>query len=658
MAGERILVVDDDPAIVELCTRALARQGYTVQGDTDGREAVAHLRSVRWDLLVVDLKMPDVDGLTVIQQGREADPRLTAVVITAYATPDNLIEAVHAGARRFLLKPFSPQEMCSAVEDALVQRDREQERLRLRLQLPILEIAHTLMLKGDVGGMVGQFLEVVARELRVDRALLLLVDEPRGELAIAGSVGLPDGEAQQVRFPLEEGSAGRALLAREPLVVSGQASLGATLGAFLGTDVAGTVFVPLRTPRKRIGVLWLGRLTGRSLYTSSGLNLLAIIGGQIATALDNARLYETIARGKREWEITFDTIADGVSIHDTGFRIVRANRALAERLGTIPQALIGRYCYEALHGLDAPPDWCPCRKARVSGNLEETEREDPHLKGTFQIVAYPLGKEPGLVQGTVHVLRDISAHKRLESELIQTEKLAAMGRLVASLAHEVNNPLQALRSGFRLLLTRQVDEEKRRQYLEVADREVERLIAVVERVLGFYRPSSEQPEPADLSQLLEETLVLVGKQLEQSRVVVHRRFANGLPAVEAVADQLRQVFLNLILNAQQAMPEGGELAVETAWRKREKEVSIAFRDTGVGIPQSEISLLFEPFHTTRPGGSGLGLAISYGIVERHGGRIEVESEVEKGSVFTIFLPAERKEEPLPTRGRGRRGGRP
>jgi two-component system NtrC family sensor kinase len=230
--------------------------------------------------------------------------------------------------------------------------------------------------------------------------------------------------------------------------------------------------------------------------------------------------------------------------------------------------------------------------------------------------------------------------ERTQTQLIRSEKMAALGRLTASLAHEINNPLQALRSGFHLLLNPHASPDKRMRYLEVANREVERLIAIVERVLGFYQPSA-RPEPADVNALLDETLLLVGKKLEHGRIAVQRRFAGGLPPVEAVADELKQVFLNLVLNAQQAMPDGGKLTVRTSLGGGGGEVRVEFADTGVGIPPADIARIFEPFFTGRADGTGLGLTISYGIVERQGGRIEVDSQVGAGSTFTVVLLAGR-----------------
>jgi two-component system NtrC family sensor kinase len=171
---------------------------------------------------------------------------------------------------------------------------------------------------------------------------------------------------------------------------------------------------------------------------------------------------------------------------------------------------------------------------------------------------------------------------------------------------------------------------------------VERLIGIVERMLDFYRPSPEQRELTDINAIMEEVLALAGKKLQHSKVSTQTKLAANLPPIKAVASQIQQVFLNLILNAIEAMPDGGQLTITTELSSDHRETLIAFADSGHGIPEEEISKVFEPFYTTKLKGTGLGLAISYGIVERHGGRIEVISEVGQGSTFTVRLPMERR----------------
>lgn len=226
----------------------------------------------------------------------------------------------------------------------------------------------------------------------------------------------------------------------------------------------------------------------------------------------------------------------------------------------------------------------------------------------------------------------------MEQQLIHTEKLAALGRLAASLAHEINNPLQAIRSSIGLLSKLQVDDYKGEQYLDIAKREVERLIELMQRTVDFYRPSSERSSLVDVSALLEDTLALSSKQLQQSDIEIVKDLSADLPLIRAVGSYLRQVFINIILNSVEAMPHGGELKVSTRMDDQGDHLVIAFGDTGVGIPADQLPYVFEPFHTTKEKGTGLGLAISYSIVEQHEGTVEVDSEEGKGTTFTVRLP--------------------
>ncbi|MGC9469705.1 MAG: ATP-binding protein [Anaerolineae bacterium] len=227
--------------------------------------------------------------------------------------------------------------------------------------------------------------------------------------------------------------------------------------------------------------------------------------------------------------------------------------------------------------------------------------------------------------------------ERSQTQLIQAEKMAAVGRLTASLAHEINNPLQAVQNSLHLASHKGLDEKQRARFLEMAQTEVNRLIQIVHRMLDFYRPSSTL-RSLNVNRPVEDALAIASKRLQQSRVKVEARLASNLPKVRGTANQLTQVFLNLVINAIEAMPDGGTLWVGTAYQAARKQVVVAFRDSGPGIPAEIRSHLFEPFHTSKPTGTGLGLAISYGIIERHNGVIEVESPPDGGTTFIIRLP--------------------
>lgn len=228
--------------------------------------------------------------------------------------------------------------------------------------------------------------------------------------------------------------------------------------------------------------------------------------------------------------------------------------------------------------------------------------------------------------------------KKSQAQLIQAEKLAAMGRLAASIAHEINNPLQAIHNCLHLTLKKSLNEEKKTRYLGMAQEEVERLITILQRMLEFYRPSREGMAPTDVHTIIENVLALSSKRLQHGKITVTKKLASDLPTINTVSDQLKQVFLNIVINAIEAMPQGGELCIETKLSEDGDELSVAFTDTGVGLSEKEQENIFEPFFTTKATGTGLGLSVSYGIIERHGGRIKVQSELGKGAIFTVYLP--------------------
>jgi two-component system NtrC family sensor kinase len=237
---------------------------------------------------------------------------------------------------------------------------------------------------------------------------------------------------------------------------------------------------------------------------------------------------------------------------------------------------------------------------------------------------------------------------RSQAQLVQSAKLAATGKLAASIAHEINNPLQAVQSCIYLVADGIGDADPDKQYLDIAREELDRISKIVGRMVDFYRPSEGERKPTEVNSLLKNILTLMGKQVQQSQVTVNTNLPSNLPLIMATADHLKQVFFNMILNALEAMPEGGELYVATrpvrsrvetiGGEKEEDFVQLEFTDTGVGIAPELMDNIFDPFYTTKTKGTGLGLSISYDIIERHGGQMKVESTVGKGTTFLINLP--------------------
>ena len=282
-----------------------------------------------------------------------------------------------------------------------------------------------------------------------------------------------------------------------------------------------------------------------------------------------------------------------------------------------------------------------------SGRQAEIELIDPESASSLpmEITSAEVADAKGQVTAVVSVLHDLSEireleRRRVEQQLFESEKLAAVGRLAASIAHEVNNPLEAIKNSLYLLTTSK-DMEKNARFLEVARKETERVSHIIRQMLGFARRSGEV-EWAEVNQLIEETLILVEKKMKQARVEVVRQFDGQLPKVRARADQLRQVFLNLLLNAQQSMEKGGRITVHTSVYQQalQPTVSVQITDTGRGIAETDLARIFEPFFSTRAKGTGLGLWVTQDIVRHHGGRIEATSEEGVGTTFNVILPVD------------------
>src|SRR6266705_623695 len=274
-----------------------------------------------------------------------------------------------------------------------------------------------------------------------------------------------------------------------------------------------------------------------------------------------------------------------------------------------------------------------------------------HKSGEWRRIRFnfsPLSDEQGNIDGVVLSGRDVTDLKRLEEQLIQAEKLAAMGQMLAGVAHELNNPLTAILGVTELLRDRPGADDSTKHQLELTHRQARRAARIVQNLLEFSRPASPQKKPVDLNNLLERTLQLHEHSLRRNNIEVDFHPQSDLPGVIGDANQLIQVFLNLVSNAEQAIREVRDAGrIQIRLGRKENQLTITFQDDGVGIRPEALPRIFDPFYTTkRPGGgTGLGLSICMSIIREHGGNIEAETFPAGGSAFTIYLPAASGEQP-------------
>jgi PAS domain S-box-containing protein len=346
-----------------------------------------------------------------------------------------------------------------------------------------------------------------------------------------------------------------------------------------------------------------------------------------------------------------------IAINDKGL-VILINKKGCDVLGYKEEEIVGKNWFD----LCVPEKVREKRKETfrkvMAGEKEEVEDYENTVvtkSGEERIIAWhnsTLKDDKGGIIGTLSSGEDITKRKETEVELIRSEKLASLGQLAASVAHEVNNPLAGILVYTTLLLKKYQDkklqtEETENQLLKMK-KELERTSGIIRNLLDFSRQSDADMRPIELNKVVEAALLLVRHQISLENIGLELKLGRELPLVLAAFDQIQQVLVNIILNATQAMPEGGKLSIATSVAKSVKinesfknTVRIDVTDTGVGIPKENMGKLFTPFFTTKEKGKGvgLGLPVVHGIIERHKGKIEVASELNRGTTFTIYLEA-------------------
>jgi two-component system NtrC family sensor kinase len=345
-----------------------------------------------------------------------------------------------------------------------------------------------------------------------------------------------------------------------------------------------------------------------------------------------------------------DALPVGLYVVDTNYRIVAWNRKRETGTqGVAREDAIGKSVFDVLYR--QPKDQIAAELEEVFAT-DEIRRFEVESSASGERRFYRLTKVPMHVSGSdevTHVItvgEDITEQKRIADRISHAEKLAALGQMAAGVMHEINNPLATITAGVDAL-RECVDDDSTEQaeVLSMVETEVERCKRIARDLLAFSRPPPSEKGPADIQETVEETLKLLQHHDRFKKIRVQREYVYDLPLVWANTERLVQVFVALALNALDAMEDDGELRVRTEALSGGDEVAISFIDTGCGIPQSDLPKIFEPFYTSKPPGrgTGLGLSICYGIIQEHGGRIEVDSAIGLGSNFRVVLPAYRAE---------------
>ena len=391
--------------------------------------------------------------------------------------------------------------------------------------------------------------------------------------------------------------------------------------------------VPLVSRDKVLGVLWVDNYFNRRPITDEDMKFLTAFSNHVASAIENARLFEQVKLAEQELENIFESISDMVYFVTEDYVVKSINKAVSRRLGKSPEEIIGKKCYEVFHSMSEPWTKCPHHKTVETRTSFVEEVEDLFLGGTCIISSSPIFDTAGTFIGTVNIVSDVTELKNLRERVIKTERMAALGEVVARVAHEIRNPLVSL-GGFAKRLEKRLDGGLK-EYADIIAKEVGRLEMILNEILGFVKEARVTKETVNAGGILEEVIAPLQAEIEDKGVVFVKEF--GEP-IEIFVDpnRMKDALLNILRNAVQAVDPGGTVTVKTY--RKENECVFEIADTGPGISEADKPFLFDPFFTTKKAGTGLGLAITHRIIEEHAGRIEVRSEPGKGSTFNVFIP--------------------
>ncbi|NPV75931.1 MAG: response regulator [Anaerolineae bacterium] len=528
MQAPGVLIVDDDAVVLRLCEKALERAGYTVASASNPYQALELIRENRFDLLLVDILMPQMDGFELIEEARNCQTGIAVLVMTGFGTVETAIEALRRGVDGLILKPFQGiEDLLNAIQQALLLNQQKQDAGRLHVLRPLFDVSEALISETNPNLLLEQILAA---------ALQLL------QAAQIGIFQRPGTETEM-----------RLLAARG-------------------------------------GIAW-RRLQGKRGFI------------------------ETLLKGEKRPYSTQDS-----------------------RVPVLIQQFLAKFELRSAMSVEV---------SRAGGDMVffagRDQREPPFIESDYERFVI-LARQSAIAFENAKLYEDLRRSlKRVEESqlaLVQSEKMAAAGRLIASVAHEINNPLQAVRNCLHLATRGEVPDDQKGSYLEMAQKEMDRLESTVERMLDFYRPGRADREWVDVCWLIERVLQFLGAQLRKHDIVVHTHFQEDLPKIFAIREQLQQVILNILLNAIDVLEDSGrkkEIWIDAVQKKNNLRIRI--EDSGEGVSPEIQSRIFEPFFSSKMKGTGLGLAISYGFIEAQHGTLSLEpGQHGSGACFEIVLP--------------------
>ncbi len=686
----RILVVDDERGMCESLKTLLSKVGHEVTTVERGEEALKKIKKDNFDLVITDIKMPRVDGLDILKAARKKDEDALVILMTGYASLESAISALNQGAYDYLMKPLEFSELKLTVKRALEKRRVEKDRLKLLAELrkknmelkkkvaeldALYKAGTSLSTTKDLKVLLHRIVSLATKVIEAKSGSIMLIQKPENVLTIEAAIGLSPDIVKHTRLEMGSSIAGYVALKRTPLMVK-DINKDSRFSHLSKKHYAtrSLLCVPLMVKDKVLGVINLSdKLTGAP-FTQNDLKLLTTFASQAAIAIDDTEHFNQNLMKLTELQVLYEIaselsfIEDSKKIFDFVFQKIKAILPVEFALWFDWNERTNELVLNFLQGCEnkqkslivslAKDDVYDSEKVniKIKKKLKDIQDLYPHLRtlASFPIIAEKsvhgvlsvgnyqkrlLSEEQKRLISII-ISQSASVHEKQKS-LLNASRLLTMGNLVSEITHDLKKPLTNIRGILQLLRERWSKAKEKEKYFNLVEEEIFRLDELVKEIVNFSNPYKYEMEKRDIVSILDRALKLVEQDLVTRHIALKKEYKEG-HTVLADKNQMMEVFLNIILNSMEAMPQGGELRVSNSIYKNPKEgrefVRVIIADSGCGIPPENLNRIFDRYFTTKKEGTGLGLAVVQRIVKAHGGYVSVKSQPKKGTSFFVDLP--------------------
>jgi PAS domain S-box-containing protein len=658
----RLLIVDDEKQLMTVLCEMLTEQGYETAGFTSSRAALEELKQRDFDVLLTDLMMPEMDGVTLLEAALEIDPSLVAIMTTGQGTVQTAVDAMKLGAFDYLLKPFKLGVLLPVLSRAMQLRTVKLENLELRETVAMNELIQTVASSLDSKAILRKVADAALQQCRADAVSIMLPTESDKELCVSVAQGEGAENILGLRVPIEEGIAGWVARHHETVTLKGKVDDPRFVRARRRDAIHSSVSMPMMVGNKLVAVLNVNSVKSRRLFTVGHTKALAILANLAAPAIESARHYRDVQEAERRYRSIFENAVEGMFQTTSSGQIIEANPAMAFILGyESPEELmekvtdLGTQVYVdskvRLEFLDEIE-----KRGLVKGFEAQMYRKDKN-KTWVSLGGRAIRDSGGNVLTYEGSIEDLSERKRLEEQLVQSQKMEAIGTLAGGIAHDFNNLLTAIIGYSQLAASRLNEGDRMYKEIEEIRKAGTRAAELTSQLLAFSRKQVLQLKVINLNTIVANIGKMIGRVIGEDIELV-TSLKPELGHIKADPGQIEQVIMNLAVNARDAMPDGGKLIIETGdivldeayarlhFRVRPgRYVMMAVSDTGSGMDTETQSHIFDPFFTTKDArkGTGLGLSTVYGIIKQSGGDVWVYSEPGRGTTFKLYLPRAEEE---------------